>query len=285
MKSLTINAPAKLNLRLKIQGRRSDGYHLLEMWNVVTSFRDTLVLRQEGSGVHLEQRGGPQIPMEHNLVFKAAKALLDHYAISGGVHIQLEKRIPVGAGLGGGSSDAAATLLGLSDLFDLGDDGVVDSLALKLGADVPYFLRGIPALVTGIGEVITPINLDFLRGVACLLLLPNVSLATSVMYKGQNAPFVEQQPPTQTIPETYSAFLELLENDFESKAREMSGLVGDCLDRLGGSKLLLGHLTGSGSALFVLPQDKSMPLQDLKLRVQNLLAGLDVEIQSVELQV
>jgi 4-diphosphocytidyl-2-C-methyl-D-erythritol kinase len=285
MRELTIDAPAKLNLRLKIQGRRSDGYHLLEMWNVLTSFSDTLVFRKQQDGIHIEQIGGPEIPLESNLIFKAAKAVLEHYGVSGGVGIRIEKRIPVGAGLGGGSSDAAATLRGVLELYGVSDGGALDSLALELGADVPYFLRGTPALVTGIGEIITPIRLDYLRGVACLLIFPDVSLATSLMYKGQNAPFIEQQPPACALPQNYIEFLELLENDFENMACEMSSLVRDCLQRLGGSTSLFGCLTGSGSAIYVLPRDQNMPTQELKLRVEKSLVGIDVDIQSVELRV
>lgn len=156
--SWTLPAPAKLNLFLHILGRRADGYHQLETVFQILDWGDCLHFEQaEDISVCQQPDGG--IAEQQNLVYRAAKLLADHSHCHKGIRIRLEKRIPTGAGLGGGSSDAATTLLALNRIWqlNLSTDRLAE-LGLKLGADVPVFIKGESAFATGIGEQLTPID-------------------------------------------------------------------------------------------------------------------------------
>ncbi|MDX1318792.1 MAG: 4-(cytidine 5'-diphospho)-2-C-methyl-D-erythritol kinase [Oceanospirillum sp.] len=166
---LTLPAPAKLNLMLHIVGRREDGYHLLQTQFQFLDFCDQLSFEvQESCSEHPNLTLSPQIPgvtPEDNLIIKAARRLIAFCRNKGiskslpDVSIQLDKKIPMGGGLGGGSSDAATALLGLNQLWQLGC--TLDELAeigLTLGADVPVFVRGFAAWAEGVGEKLTPIQ-------------------------------------------------------------------------------------------------------------------------------
>ena len=163
VRATTIRAQAKLNLGLRIVGRRADGYHLLESLFVPLDLADDVALRVEAAPqarIRFQLHGGPPSleADERNLAARAARAFLAEAKLAADIGIELTKRIPVGAGMGGGSSDAGAVLRGLA----LGHPGAVSpdrlaELAVSLGADVPYFLEPRPAWVRGIGEVIEPI--------------------------------------------------------------------------------------------------------------------------------
>ena len=150
-------APAKVNLGLEIVGRRADGYHeLVTIFQAVGLCDELTIAAAPPSQVTLS--ADPPLAGEANLVLRAARALASQSGSTEGAALALTKRIPVAAGLGGGSSDAAATLRGLREFWGLtSDDDTLARLAQALGADVPFFLRGGTALATGIGEVLTPL--------------------------------------------------------------------------------------------------------------------------------
>jgi len=186
---LSLKAPAKINLFLKVLGRRPDGYHLLETCMHKVSLYDEIELISCAEGIRLHCFGGGGIPENRdNLVCRAAELFFQ--ATQGrrcgtdcGVTIGLTKRIPVAAGLGGGSSDAAATLLGLNELFACGcsADELI-ALGLRLGADVPFFLADAPAaLATGIGEVLQPVAP--LHGYSVLMVNPGFPVSTRWVYQ------------------------------------------------------------------------------------------------------
>ena len=155
----TTRAPAKLNLRLKVTGRRSDGYHELISIMVPIDLFDLLELTVVPQGIKLECEG-LQVPAdESNLVYQAAQSFLSRTGVQKGISIKLIKNIPVAAGMGGGSSDAAATLLTLNEIWSmpLSLSGMHD-LATQLGADVPFFLYSRPSLAKGIGEILEPLK-------------------------------------------------------------------------------------------------------------------------------
>src|SRR5450830_2099165 len=160
MKSLyDISAPAKLNLFLHITGRRSDGYHLLQSVFMLIDWCDTLHFELRTDGQISREDLGPPLPKD-DLIIRAARALQSASSSPFGVHIGIDKRIPAQAGMGGGSSDAASTLLALNRLWKL--DFSLEKLSqvgLLLGADVPFFLGGHNTWVEGIGEKMTPITL------------------------------------------------------------------------------------------------------------------------------
>ncbi len=182
MATLSVRAHAKLNLGLRVVGRRPDGYHLLQSTMVALDLADTLLFTVRGIRcvVHCEPECG--IPTTHNLVLRALRAILSHAEVDVGIEVTLRKRIPLGAGLGGGSSDAAAALVGANLLLGLGlSDEDLHALASGLGADVPFFLGPSPAWMEGIGDRLraTPVQLP----AAFLLLLPPHGCATPEVYR------------------------------------------------------------------------------------------------------
>ena len=187
--SLTLAAPGKVNLGLRILGRRADGYHRLESLFLPIDLADTVELAlRDRPGVALALAGDcAGVPGgEQNLAVRAAESFLAEAGSDRGVEILLEKRLPAPGGLGGGSSDAGAVLRGLAELLPGAlAPARLRSLALRLGADVPFFLAPGPALVGGIGEEILPV--DGLPSLALLLAHPGVALATATVYAEYDA--------------------------------------------------------------------------------------------------
>ena len=159
--SITIKAPGKLNLHLRITGKRPDGYHEIESLFVPVAFWDTLNISKAKKGLKVFCTGRELPEGPENLVYRAARSFFEKTGIGGGARISLVKEIPISSGLGGGSSDAAATLRGLNTIWDDPLPGKeLEKLALSLGADVPFFLFQGPAIARGIGELLEPVR-DF----------------------------------------------------------------------------------------------------------------------------
>jgi 4-diphosphocytidyl-2-C-methyl-D-erythritol kinase len=178
-------SPCKVNLLLNILGKRADGFHELETIMQPVNFCDELAFARGGNGVQLSCSEKSLPTDSKNLVFRAAADFLAAAGISDGVKIHLEKRIPLAAGLGGGSGNAATTLLGLNELF--GQPlamGKLFELAAALGSDIPFFLQAKPALATGRGEKIQPLgNFSALSGGAFLLIHPGFGISTPWAYQ------------------------------------------------------------------------------------------------------
>lgn len=173
-------APAKLNLFLLVTGRRPDGYHELQTLFQILDWGDEIHVRVTDDGRITRSRGGYGIPPKEDLALRAARHL---QAVSGsarGATLEVRKRIPIGAGLGGGSSDAATVLVVLNRLWECGlsDDRLAD-LALDLGADVPVFVRGHTAIATGVGEKLEPVPLGERH---YLLLMPDIRVSTAEIF-------------------------------------------------------------------------------------------------------
>jgi 4-diphosphocytidyl-2-C-methyl-D-erythritol kinase len=183
--TLEKKSPGKVNLLLNILGKRADGFHELETVMHPVKLFDELSFARIASGVQLTC-SDPRLPVDsENLAHRAATAFLKKAGIPDGVRIHLEKKIPLAAGLGGGSGNAAVTLLGLNELFDAPLTGeALNEIAATLGSDVPFFLQSKPALAIGRGEIIEP--LDFfpsLRGAAFLLIHPGFGISTAWAYQ------------------------------------------------------------------------------------------------------
>ena len=158
--ALTVAAPAKVNLFLHVTGRRADGYHLLESLFALIDLADTVTLTRTSDGEIARTNDLAGVPAEDDLAIRAARLLQRASATRAGVEIRIDKRIPLGAGLGGGSSDAASVLLGLNRLWGLDLSRTeLASLCVPLGADVPFFVNGENAFVRGIGERVQPVSL------------------------------------------------------------------------------------------------------------------------------
>ncbi|CAN7493149.1 4-(cytidine 5'-diphospho)-2-C-methyl-D-erythritol kinase [Polaromonas sp. LjRoot131] len=262
-----VPAPAKLNLFLHITGRRPDGYHLLQSVFMLIDWCDTLhfEVRTDGriSREDLETDGhaAEALPAD-DLAVRAARALQAASGTSLGVHIGLQKRIPSQAGMGGGSSDAASCLLALQRLWGVRlPPQELRSLALSLGADVPFFLSGGHAWVEGIGEKITPLALPPARFV---VVKPAAGLPTQGIF---SAPGLKRDTETATIQgfaanaegQSKSLDFGFGRNDLQPVAQEMCPQIGQSLDWLK-SRHLQGRMTGSGSAVFAqLPHEMDLP--------------------------
>jgi 4-diphosphocytidyl-2-C-methyl-D-erythritol kinase len=173
-------APAKLNLFLHITGRRPDGYHTLQTVFQLLDWGDTLHFTKRSDGAILRSTEIPDVPPEHDLTVRAATLLMAHTGAPEGVDIEIEKRLPMGAGLGGGSSDAATTLLALNRLWKLNlPRQELQGLALKLGADVPFFIFGRNAFAEGVGEDLDVVQLPPRH---FLVVTPRVHVPTAAIF-------------------------------------------------------------------------------------------------------
>lgn len=194
----TYPAPAKLNLFLHVVGRRADGYHLLQSVFRFVDFGDSLTFAAREDGVVRRVNSLPGLDPESDLCVRAARLLQESAGCRLGVDITLEKRLPMGGGLGGGSSDAATTLLALNRLWNLNlERTVLQNLGLKLGADVPVFVFGQSAFAEGVGEILQPVALP---PAWYVVLIPPVAVPTAEI-------FASRELTRDTIPITMAAFL------------------------------------------------------------------------------
>lgn len=179
---ITLKAPAKVNLFLNVVGKREDGYHEIEtIFQAITLF-DTISLLDSTDGQIRVECSDPSLPQDsRNLVYRAARAVLDYTQLSRGVMIKIEKKIPVACGLGGGSSDATTTLVGLNKFWNLGlsRDELV-RIARGLGADVPFFIFGGTALGRGVGDELIPLKTPPIH---LVLITPKIFIPTTQVYK------------------------------------------------------------------------------------------------------
>jgi 4-diphosphocytidyl-2-C-methyl-D-erythritol kinase len=241
-RSLTLAAPAKLNLFLHVTGRRADGYHLLESLFVPIDLADTVELALRDDGAIVRVADVPGVPERDDLSLRAADALRKATgASSSGASIRLVKRIPQGAGLGGGSSDAASVLLGLNRLWSLGlSRRELTAIGVTLGADVPFFLGDGPALARGIGEALTPMSVP-----ACwvALAMPRVHVKTASIFAARELTRATPSAKMNVFSEGYG------HNDLEAVAVSRFPQVRDAVQALRRSS---PHalMSGSGASVF-----------------------------------
>lgn len=234
-------APAKLNLFLHIVGRRADGYHLLQTAFQLLDWGDEVRLRVRDDGGIRRIDPLPDVPEALDLGVRAAHALKRATGCRLGADIAIEKRVPIGGGLGGGSSDAATVLVALNALWDTGlDDDALAVLALGLGADVPVFVRGTSAWAEGVGERLTPLALPERWFV---VVDPGVPVPTRELFQ---VPELTRNSPQLTIPLFVSGVA--TGNAFEPVVRERFPAVAAALEWLG--RHGEARLSGSGGAVF-----------------------------------
>ena len=193
--------PAKINLTLDVTGKLENGYHTLSMIMQSIDVCDELSFEKTADETILFSMNKDlpdKIPAEKNLVYKAAKLMKDTFKIDGGFKIPLTKNIPAAAGLAGGSSDCAATLIGINELCGLGlDIEKLCEIGVKLGADVPFCIRKGTMLAEGIGEILTP--LAPLTGIPVLLIKPNISISTPYVYKHLKLNELDYHPDNKAV--------------------------------------------------------------------------------------
>jgi 4-diphosphocytidyl-2-C-methyl-D-erythritol kinase len=235
-------APAKLNLFLHIVGRRADGYHLLQTVFQLLDWGDTIRLRVREDGVIARVAGLENVAAEDDLVVRAARALQAATGCKLGADIAVDKRIPTGAGLGGGSSDAATLLVALNVLWNTRlSEGALAEIGRDLGADVPVFVRGRSAWAEGVGDELTPVDLPARWFV---VVDPGVAVPTRELFQ---APELTRDTAETTI----SRFLAGMEtaNAFAPVARARFPQVAAALDWLG--RFSTARLSGSGGCGFI----------------------------------
>lgn len=269
MEQLTIYANAKINLSLDVLNRRPDGYHTVRMIMQSLSLRDTLTLHKTAQpGITLTS-GNPELYPdvtwdEHNLIYKAARLFLDTCPVEGGVRIFIEKHIPSAAGLAGGSSDAAATLRGMNQLFQAGlSTQKLKELGLTLGADVPYCIELGTALSEGIGEILTP--LPPAPALYCTLVKPEASVSTRYIY--ENLELSNAQHPdidaalTAIRDSNLSLLCANLGNILEPVARTLCPEIEELQHKLLEAGAIGACMSGSGPTVFGLFTDGNQALK------------------------
>jgi 4-diphosphocytidyl-2-C-methyl-D-erythritol kinase len=244
MRSLhNVLAPAKLNLFLHITGKRDDGYHLLQSVFMLIDWCDTLHFDVRDDSVIEREDLTVALPAD-DLIMRAAQSLQRASGMHLGANIAIEKHIPAQAGMGGGSSDAATTLLALNRLWGLNWPlSKLMPLGLALGADVPFFLGGHNAWVEGIGEKITPIDVPAAR---FAVVKPNAGLETAKIFR---SPELQRATETATMPVFAVNPYGFGRNDLQPVAQALCPEITEALQWLG-SHGLSPRMTGSGSAVF-----------------------------------
>ncbi len=281
-------APAKLNLFLHVVGRRDDGYHLLESLFRLISLSDsiTIDLRRDGQ-ISRESDIGVMVSEQDDLTVKAARLLRQRTGTHLGAHLVVKKRIPVGGGLGGGSSDAATVLIGLNRLWRTGlNTQELANLGLVLGADVPFFVFGQTAFVQGVGEQITPVRAP---DMSYLVLKPCVGVPTASIFGDRDLTRNSDQVKISDFSGT-TRFVEFSKiypgfgrNDLEPVACRLFPAVAEGI----GWAKREGHpvrLSGSGSCFFAefdRPEDAELALDGLMAKMTQVGNGSDAVIEEV----
>ena len=233
-------APAKLNLFLHMVGRRADGYHLLQTVFIFLDHGDSLDFAVREDGVVVLENPLPGVPPEHDLTVRAAHLLQEAAGVRQGATIRLEKRLPMGGGLGGGSSDAATTLVALNHLWQAGlSRPELERLALRLGADVPIFVHGHAAFAEGVGERFTDVVVP---EAWYLVLVPPVGVPTAQIFAA--ADLCRDTPAIKA--EVWRPGMG--HNDMEPVAVRLYPVVGDYLDMLRPHGM--PRMSGSGACVF-----------------------------------
>jgi len=241
MRTLTVPAPAKVNLFLHVTGRRDDGYHLLETLMVALDAGDTIVLTRRDDGAVVRTSELPGVAPEHDLAVRAALALKLETACPWGVDIAVTKRIPLGAGMGGGSSDAATVLLALNRLWELDlPRAALMRIGIALGADVPFFLGGEPALARGIGERLTAVTLPSFW---VAVIVPPIAVPTAAIFAAPELTRNGASAKMEVFSEGYGR------NDLQPIAVARFPGIDAALGSLGG-RSGCARMTGSGGGVF-----------------------------------
>lgn len=253
MRSVTVLAPAKLNLTLDVTGTRPDGYHTLDMIMQAVSLRERVTLRRS-RGLSLSLPGSRVPANEHNTAYKAALAFFHGTGLLAGAAITVEKHVPVRAGMAGGSADAAAVLRGMNELFERRvSDARLEEIAGDVGSDVPFCVRGGTVLAEGRGEVLSP--LPPLPECVFVICKPDFSISTPELFKKLDMVRSHHHPDTagivaalktRDLPQLCRRMYNVFENVDDRRMKAVAEIKSALLDR----GALGAVMTGTGSAVF-----------------------------------
>ena len=262
MNEYRIKAYAKINLGLDVVRRLENGYHEVKMVMQTVGIYDVLEFQRTEGGIVITTDSGELPTDENNLIYKAAKLMMETYHISEGVKIHLEKHIPIAAGMAGGSTDAAATLKGMNRLFDLGCTlKDLMELGVKIGADVPYCVMGGTALAEGIGEKLTPLA----PAPDCYVLVakPDINVSTKYVYEHLDAQEIVKHPDIDGMveaiaEESLQGILDRMENVLEMVTVSAYPVIQTIKDRMKELGAINSLMSGSGPTVFGIFVEKDM---------------------------
>ncbi|MDB8805817.1 4-(cytidine 5'-diphospho)-2-C-methyl-D-erythritol kinase [Romboutsia sp. 1001216sp1] len=227
MNSIELKSRAKINLSIDVLGKRDDGYHLVEMIMQTIDLYDVIKIKQLDTNDVVIKSNSSHIPLDNdNIVYKAIELLRQRFNINKGIEVFIEKNIPVAAGMAGGSSNAAAILVGLNKLWKLNlTEQELQELGLKLGADVPYCISGKTALAEGIGEKLSYIK-GLPKNISILICKPNLFVSTKDVYQGLDLNNIENRPNNKLL-------IECLEKgDIDSLSKNMSNVLENVTSKI-----------------------------------------------------
>lgn len=262
MNEYRIKAYAKINLGLDVVRRLENGYHEVKMVMQTVDIYDVLDFQRTAGGIVITTDSGELPTNEDNLIYKAAKLMIEKYHITEGVKIHLEKHIPIAAGMAGGSTDAAATLKGMNRLFDLGCTlKDLMELGVNIGADVPYCVMGGTALAEGIGEKLTPLA----PAPDCYVLVakPDINVSTKYVYEHLDAQEIRKHPDIDGMveaiaEESLQGILDRMENVLETVTVSAYPIIQKIKDRMKELGAINSLMSGSGPTVFGIFVEKDM---------------------------
>lgn len=254
MSKLEIKAYAKINLGLDVVRRLENGYHEVKMVMQTVGIYDVLTFEKASEGIVITTDSGELPTDENNLIYKAARLMKERYGITEGVRIHLQKNIPIAAGMAGGSTDAAATLKGLNELFELGaGKQELQEIGVKIGADVPYCVLGGTALAEGIGEKLTSLS----SAPECVLLVakPDINVSTKFVYEHLDAAGVDKHPDIDGMVEAIAegslqGIVERMENVLETVTIPAHPIIATIKSRMKELGAVNSLMSGSGPTVF-----------------------------------
>ena len=257
-----MKAYAKINLGLDVVRRLENGYHEVKMVMQTVGIYDVLDFQRTDGGIVITTDSGELPTDENNLIYKAAKLMMEKYHINEGVKIHLEKHIPIAAGMAGGSTDAAAALKGMNRLFDLGCSlKDLMELGVKIGADVPYCVMGGTALAEGIGEKLTPLA----PAPDCYVLVakPDINVSTKYVYEHLDAQEISRHPDIDGMveaiaEESLQGILDRMENVLETVTVKAYPVIQTIKDRMKELGAINSLMSGSGPTVFGIFVEKDM---------------------------
>ena len=257
---LSLNAYAKINLCLDVVGRLPNGYHQVRMIMQTVGIHDTLMFERTAGEIRITSNAG-EIPLgEDNLIYKAASLMRERFGIAGGVSVHLEKRIPVAAGMAGGSTDAACTMKALNLLYDLGlSEEELCELGVKIGADVPYCIIGGTALSEGIGEVLT--KLSPMPECVILVAKPEIGVSTREVYERIDRHEIACHPDVDGMQKAITkkdldGVVRRLSNVLATVTEEMHPVVLKIREEMLSQGALGSLMSGSGPSTFGIFEDE-----------------------------
>jgi 4-diphosphocytidyl-2-C-methyl-D-erythritol kinase len=257
---VTVEANAKINLTLDILGKRPDGFHEVAMVMQTIGLHDTLVMEKTERDIELSINVPWLKADEKNLAWRAAELIRQEYGLEGGVRIELTKRIPVAAGLAGGSADAAAVLKGMNDLYGLQlDEEKLCELGARLGSDIPFCIMGGTMLATGRGEVLT--RLSDMPETWVVLAKPRISVSTAWAYQNYDEQGAERHPDNEAIKQAIArgnrkAVAGLLCNVLESVTIKKYDVIAEYKQMMLDKGAMASMMSGSGPTVFGLAKSR-----------------------------